>query len=173
MVPCSWLWVPQLSMVNTWVDICWNNGPRKSNWWLVELPKRLNFDHAQKTNLQTMKHFVNLLGHFKIWLQIKCVVKCNHSVCWKSEYTKFKLKFRSIYFFIHTRAQQKLIWRIVCIYRGETEEKEREAKCLLKHTGYVWWLVHRTHKSACLFDVTNYPFDEHTCHMWFQSIEVC
>ena len=61
----------------------------------------------------------------------------------------------------------------ICTSRGETEEKEREAKCLLKHTGYVWWLVHRTHKSACLFDVTNYPFDEHTCHMWFQSIEVC
>lgn len=56
--------------------------------------------------------------------------------------------------------------------RGETEEKDREAKCLLKHDGYVWWLVHRTHRSACLFDVTNYPFDEHTCHMWFQSIEV-
>ena len=120
-----------------------------------------------------MKHFVKLLGHFKIWLQIKCVVQCNHSVCWKSEYTKFKLKFRSIFFYPHQSTTETDMKNCVCIYRGETEEKEREAKCLLKHTGYVWWLVHRTHKSACLFDVTNYPFDEHTCHMWFQSIEVC
>ncbi len=55
---------------------------------------------------------------------------------------------------------------------GEAEEKEREAKCLLKSNGYTWWLVHRIHRSACLFDITNYPFDEHTCHMWFQSLEV-
>ena len=36
--------------------------------------------------------------------------------------------------------------------------------------GRVFWLAHRTFESACLIDLINYPFDTHTCEMWFQSL---
>ena len=36
--------------------------------------------------------------------------------------------------------------------------------------GRVFWLSHRTFESACLIDLTHYPFDIHTCEMWFQSL---
>ena len=57
-------------------------------------------------------------------------------------------------------------------FRAEADMDKREAKCVVKNDGYVFWLVHNVHKSACLFDTSNYPFDQHTCHMWFQSMEV-
>ena len=34
----------------------------------------------------------------------------------------------------------------------------------------LFWLSHRIFESACLIDLTHYPFDTHTCKMWFQSL---
>ena len=36
--------------------------------------------------------------------------------------------------------------------------------------GAVFWSPQRMFQSACLLDVTNFPYDRHTCHMWFQSM---
>ena len=48
--------------------------------------------------------------------------------------------------------------------------KENAADLSVKYTGKVTWAVQRKFSSACLIDVTEYPYDRHICDMWFQSI---
>ena len=43
---------------------------------------------------------------------------------------------------------------------------------MVKHTGKVFWAPHYQFESACLIDVTNYPYDQHSCDMWFQSMSI-
>ena len=54
--------------------------------------------------------------------------------------------------------------------RAETETDERHVDFKVNHTGGIFWTPQRVLKSACLIDVTQYPFDKHTCNMWFQFI---
>ena len=55
-------------------------------------------------------------------------------------------------------------------FRAETDIKARTADLLIFSTGGIFWITHKVFKSACLFDVTDYPFDQHECHLWFQSL---
>ncbi len=55
-------------------------------------------------------------------------------------------------------------------FRGEPNFEESKYDLQITSNGHVFWAPYRKYKSACLIDVTNYPFDEHTCHMWFQSM---
>ena len=55
-------------------------------------------------------------------------------------------------------------------FRAETDIKVRMADLLIWSTGGIFWITHKVFKSACLFDVTDYPFDQHECHLWFQSL---
>ena len=36
----------------------------------------------------------------------------------------------------------------------------------------MFWTPHRMYNSGCLIDVTEYPYDQHTCVLWFQSLSI-
>ena len=38
------------------------------------------------------------------------------------------------------------------------------------YTGNVFWGPQLDITSECLIDVTNYPYDQQSCHIWFQSM---
>lgn len=48
----------------------------------------------------------------------------------------------------------------------------RKSDLQVRSSGSVFWSPHMSYESACLIDVTDYPFDEHTCDMWFQSMAI-
>ena len=56
------------------------------------------------------------------------------------------------------------------VTRAETSVKEQPADIIVKYDGTNFWAPERKYSSACLIDVTEYPYDRHTCDMWFQSI---
>ena len=47
---------------------------------------------------------------------------------------------------------------------------ERSADVILSSEGAAFWVSHKTFESACLMDLTYYPFDEQSCVLWFQSL---
>ena len=59
---------------------------------------------------------------------------------------------------------------ILWYFSGETELKEQRADLSVRSDGRVFWTPQRRFSSACLIDVTEYPYDRHTCEMWFQSM---
>lgn len=62
-----------------------------------------------------------------------------------------------------------VVGNVVCC-RAETTVEERLADIMVTYQGAVYWGPQRVYRSACLVDVTHFPFDEHECHMWFQSM---
>ena len=54
--------------------------------------------------------------------------------------------------------------------RAEAEVDERRPSVQVSSSGSVFWTPHAQFTSACLIDITKFPFDKHTCDMWFQSI---
>ena len=56
------------------------------------------------------------------------------------------------------------------VCRGDTEVEERTADLRVKNDGTVFWISHRSYASACLVDLTYYPFDTQHCELWFQSL---
>lgn len=59
---------------------------------------------------------------------------------------------------------------IVLVNTASTAVAERAADIMVSHEGFVFWSPHRLYKSGCLIDISNYPFDHHTCDLWFQSM---
>ena len=59
---------------------------------------------------------------------------------------------------------------LLLIPRGSTEDKTRTADVRLSSNGDIFWLLHRYYNSACLINIRDYPFDQQTCHLWFQSL---
>jgi len=66
----------------------------------------------------------------------------------------------------------KEVWTpdIVLVNTAVTDVGERPADVMVNYQGGVFWSPHRMYWSACMIDVTNFPYDRHTCHMWFQSM---
>ena len=56
------------------------------------------------------------------------------------------------------------------LFRGESIVKERYYGVSVGYAGTMFWVVHRVYKSACHVDLSNYPYDSHTCDLWFQSL---
>ena len=54
--------------------------------------------------------------------------------------------------------------------RAETDVRNRLPNVQVSSSGSVFWTPHFEFKSACQLDFVNFPYDEHTCDMWFQSI---
>ena len=46
----------------------------------------------------------------------------------------------------------------------------RIADVKVYNSGKIFWLQHRVLQSACLVDLRDYPYDQQTCHLWFQSL---
>ncbi len=63
-------------------------------------------------------------------------------------------------------------WRLYFFshFRPYTEIKFRGADVTFNYTGGAFWYPQYNFYSACLIDVTNFPFDQHICDMWFQSM---
>jgi len=55
------------------------------------------------------------------------------------------------------------------IPRADTENGARNALVVIVYDGTIHWVPHRVYRSSCSIDVTNFPFDEQQCHMWFGS----
>ncbi len=55
-------------------------------------------------------------------------------------------------------------------FRADTKTLERTADVVIFDTGKVWWLQQHKYQSACLIDVTDYPYDQQKCDLWFQSL---
>ena len=54
-------------------------------------------------------------------------------------------------------------------FRADPNDKARDVLAIIKYDGTVLWVPHLIFKSSCSIDVTNFPFDSQTCHMWFGS----
>ena len=54
--------------------------------------------------------------------------------------------------------------------RAQTAVDERLADVLIHSNGGVFWISHKNFQSACIVDLTHYPYDIHTCDLWFQSL---
>ena len=52
---------------------------------------------------------------------------------------------------------------------AETDIEEREALAVVQADGGIRWYPHSIFRSSCAIDVTNFPFDEQICNMWFGS----
>ena len=59
---------------------------------------------------------------------------------------------------------------ITFVCRAKTILDEDTAEVVVRDDGRVFWLAHKTFESACHIDLTYFPFDKHTCDMWFQSM---
>ena len=53
--------------------------------------------------------------------------------------------------------------------RADPESGARNALVVVFHDGTVQWVPHQIFRSSCSINVTNFPFDEQQCHMWFGS----
>lgn len=58
----------------------------------------------------------------------------------------------------------------ISLLRASTSVAERAADIMVSNEGGVFWSPHRLYKSGCLIDISNYPFDQHTCDLWYQSM---
>ena len=56
------------------------------------------------------------------------------------------------------------------LIRASTSVAERPADIMVSSEGGVFWSPHRMYKSGCMIDIFNFPFDQHTCDLWFQSM---
>lgn len=54
-------------------------------------------------------------------------------------------------------------------YRADVDSVARQALAVIGHDGSVSWFPHTIFRSSCSLDVTNFPFDNQSCHMWFGS----
>jgi len=59
---------------------------------------------------------------------------------------------------------------LTLVNTGSTKDSQRTAMIRVHSDGYMWWLQHRMFKSACLIDLTEYPYDTQDCNLWFQSM---
>ncbi|ELT90893.1 hypothetical protein CAPTEDRAFT_214558 [Capitella teleta] len=48
--------------------------------------------------------------------------------------------------------------------------KSRTTMVSVKYTGFMFWTPHHEFIVGCVIDAKAYPFDEHTCSMWFQQV---
>lgn len=64
----------------------------------------------------------------------------------------------------------KTIVFFLYIFSADTDVNIRHADIMVSHHGAVFWSPHRVFTSACLIDVTNFPYDTHRCDMWFQAM---
>ena len=60
--------------------------------------------------------------------------------------------------------------RIVQFSRAATELHQRLADVVVKCDGSVFWVTHRIYESSCIIDLSDYPFDQQRCDLWFQSL---
>ena len=47
---------------------------------------------------------------------------------------------------------------------------ERLSGIRVKSDGQIFWTPHRVYHIPCLIDMEKYPWDEYSCHLWFQSL---
>ena len=40
----------------------------------------------------------------------------------------------------------------------------------IRYDGMVFWTPKRRYRSECFLDLTNYPYDQHSCSIWIQSL---
>ena len=43
---------------------------------------------------------------------------------------------------------------------------------MVNHEGLVHWFPQCEYRSACLLNVREYPYDKHSCDMWFQPMAI-
>ena len=60
------------------------------------------------------------------------------------------------------------ICSFLCL-RADPENAQRNALVLVSYNGVMTWVPHQSFKSSCSIDVTNFPFDNQACHLWFGS----
>ena len=48
---------------------------------------------------------------------------------------------------------------LINIFRAEAEIDQRKSDINVFHKGWVFYAPHRVYNSACLIDVTNFPYD--------------
>ncbi len=58
---------------------------------------------------------------------------------------------------------------VMSLCRATTEEFSRDTMLDVTYNGTVSWYPHRRFESWCSFDLTHYPFDNHTCNLLFGS----
>ncbi|PAA85942.1 hypothetical protein BOX15_Mlig005119g9, partial [Macrostomum lignano] len=54
-------------------------------------------------------------------------------------------------------------------YADERLKEQREVMIVTNHTGRVIWIPPAIYKSTCQVDITNFPFDQQSCHLKFGS----
>ena len=54
-------------------------------------------------------------------------------------------------------------------FSADVDIEIRDALAIIGADGLVTWFPHSIFRSSCSVDVTNYPFDKQTCHVWFGS----
>ena len=55
------------------------------------------------------------------------------------------------------------------LHSADPKSELRDVLAVVSYDGVVRWIPHQIFKSSCSLDVTNFPFDEQNCHMWFGS----
>ena len=55
------------------------------------------------------------------------------------------------------------------VFRADPTEELRNVFIKVYPNGSLYWIPHQIFKSSCSIDVTNFPFDNQTCTMWFGS----
>ena len=58
---------------------------------------------------------------------------------------------------------------MVLLFRADPQSEFRDVLAVVSPDGSVNWVPHQIFKSSCSLDVTNFPFDNQNCHMWFGS----
>ncbi|CAD5113925.1 DgyrCDS3084 [Dimorphilus gyrociliatus] len=63
------------------------------------------------------------------------------------------------------------IWKpdIMLYNTADVDSVARQALAVIRYDGSVSWFPHTIFRSSCSLDVTNFPFDNQSCHMWFGS----
>ena len=56
-----------------------------------------------------------------------------------------------------------------CVCRADVSVPSRDALAVVTSEGGVSWFPHTIFQSSCSVDVTNFPYDDQQCHMWFGS----
>ena len=54
-------------------------------------------------------------------------------------------------------------------FRGEISDNHRPVKCLISSEGKVTYYTLAIYRVSCALQLTNFPFDDHTCSLWFGS----